>query len=505
MTNPTWRGIEIDPALLENYGWYVDTITVDGVSYKRLIGYQVAGLSEMAQYMSAAGGAIPSLRYNWSTTTTDADPGAGYVRPNNATISSVTYLYASKTDDGGATVTSILNLIDDSTSTVKARLRIAHRTDPTKWATFTVSSAVVDASGYVKIPVAYVAGSGTFSLDDDIAIGFVATGDIGSVGPSGNNKVCEGGVAGGTANAPTLTSSPAFGGTRGEVVVFTTGASANTAAVTATVNGVSQALRKNGSALVAGDLAATTTYAFVSDGTYLHMFGSTAAGGGSGGGSLPSDLTTQYYSLTSSKTSALTAVGSGNQTLVYGFEIPNTHSSSSVLVDLFLWDNSAGVEVQLLQDFPIGVGDTLVLGSVEPLFVLDQSDEIRLNIGSTGSAEASFFVKTRTAASDYTMGAKVLTTSLVSQLPAIASGTARVVSCLVGNYLSTGASANANAYAYNGSANKAQFVNSPIGAYSLFQTVADGLGPTLPTGGEWRMSASASSSLAAVTVAKLGS
>lgn len=181
MTNPTWDGIEIDYTDLQNYGWYRTNITVGGTEYPLLTGYQVAGLREMDTRLAAAGGSVPSIRYAWDTGTTDADPGTGEVRGNNATIASITTIYASTTDAGGASVSAIIDTWDDSTSTVKGRLRLAHRTDATKWAEFTIS-AVTSATGYRKLTVAYVAGSGALSAADPVALGFVRTGDKGDTG-----------------------------------------------------------------------------------------------------------------------------------------------------------------------------------------------------------------------------------------------------------------------------------------------------------------------------------
>lgn len=181
MTNPTWDGIEIDYTLLPNYGWYRTNITVGGESYPLLVGYQVAGLREMDARLVATGGSVPSIRYAWDTETTDADPGAGELRGNNATIASITQLYVSTADAAGVAVSAILDTWDDSTSTVKGRLRLAHRTDATKWAEFTLS-AVTSATGYRKLTVAYVAGSGTLSAADPVALGFVRTGDKGDTG-----------------------------------------------------------------------------------------------------------------------------------------------------------------------------------------------------------------------------------------------------------------------------------------------------------------------------------
>lgn len=174
------------------YDWYNVTITVGGSSYRMLHGYMVAGLLEMdaklataGAYASAAGGAVPAIRYAWDAGTADADPGNGEVRANNSTLSSTTELYLSTADADGADVAAIIGLFDDSTSATKGILRLAHRTDTTKWATFTVSGSVVSAVGYRKVTVAYVAGSGALSAADPVVIGFTQTGGKGDAGDAG--------------------------------------------------------------------------------------------------------------------------------------------------------------------------------------------------------------------------------------------------------------------------------------------------------------------------------
>ena len=193
MSNPIWDGIEIDWDALQNYGWYTSRITVGGETYPLWVGYQVAGLREMdsklaeADTIAAAGGAaVPSIRYTWDTGTTDADPGTGDVRANHATLASATEIYVSTTDAGSADVSAILATWDDSTSSTKGMLRIAHRTDPTKWVEYAVTGAITSASGYRKIPVTYVGGPGGFTAADAVALGVSRTGDKGEKGDTGS-------------------------------------------------------------------------------------------------------------------------------------------------------------------------------------------------------------------------------------------------------------------------------------------------------------------------------
>lgn len=124
-----------------------------------------------------------TIPYTFSTTTTDSDPGAGTLRLGSATQNAATVIRADLADSSGATVTTILDALDDSTSTVKGFLRLTAVGDGTKWLLFTVS-AVATPTGYRNITVAPVAWSAAspFADGDAIALTFVSTGDKGDTG-----------------------------------------------------------------------------------------------------------------------------------------------------------------------------------------------------------------------------------------------------------------------------------------------------------------------------------
>lgn len=103
---------------------------------------------------------LPSgLRFTFSTTTTDADPGAGIVRFNSATISSVTEIYVDNVEFGATDISAILDLLDDPTATASALLMFVGELDPTDFAFFKVTGAVTDETGYRKIIVSGGVGS----------------------------------------------------------------------------------------------------------------------------------------------------------------------------------------------------------------------------------------------------------------------------------------------------------------------------------------------------------
>jgi len=105
----------------------------------------------------AAGTGIDGgLRFTFSTSTTDADPGTGVVRYNSATVTAVTSLFVDLTDVNG---TPILNILDSfNPANGGGTIWLTGKTSNQVNA-FTVNGALTDGSGYRKIPVVHVSGS----------------------------------------------------------------------------------------------------------------------------------------------------------------------------------------------------------------------------------------------------------------------------------------------------------------------------------------------------------
>ncbi len=109
----------------------------------------------------AAATSLAALGYTFSATTTDADPGNGTLRLNNASAASATAAYIDNLDAGGATVSGILDAFDDSTNPIKGQLTLRSKASAAISYVYNVSGAVVDGSGYRKLTLAYVSGAGT--------------------------------------------------------------------------------------------------------------------------------------------------------------------------------------------------------------------------------------------------------------------------------------------------------------------------------------------------------
>jgi hypothetical protein len=120
-----------------------------------------------------AEGAI-AVRYTFSTTTTDSDPGAGILRLSNATQYLAVTARCDLLDVAGADVTAALALIGDQSGTTKGYLRIQKTDDPTKWLLATVS-AIASPAGYRNITIANISKSANspFADGDPVTLVFV--------------------------------------------------------------------------------------------------------------------------------------------------------------------------------------------------------------------------------------------------------------------------------------------------------------------------------------------
>jgi len=127
--------------------------------------------------LSAAQLAVFGFPFQWDTGTTAADPGAGRVRTNNATIASSTAMYISTTDGWGVDISGIFaafgsgNILTFSKVGAQAT-RIVFR----------LTSTPVAGSGYYTLAGTVVSSNGTFTANDQFAFEYSS----GSQGPTGD-------------------------------------------------------------------------------------------------------------------------------------------------------------------------------------------------------------------------------------------------------------------------------------------------------------------------------
>jgi hypothetical protein len=153
----------------------------------KTLGFDSSGnLTTVADFLPAGG---DSAMFQYSTTTTDADPGAGEIAFNNGTYASATEIYIDDADAHGASTATDVQSWGSSTSTIKGFLHIVDINDSSTYARFKITAAVTDASGYNKITVAHLASNNTFSAADELSVHFTRTGlkgDTGSTGATGS-------------------------------------------------------------------------------------------------------------------------------------------------------------------------------------------------------------------------------------------------------------------------------------------------------------------------------
>tara|TARA_R110001583_G_scaffold42249_3_gene134288 strand:+ start:82 stop:2136 length:2055 start_codon:yes stop_codon:yes gene_type:complete len=116
-----------------------------------------------------------SMQY--STTTTDSDPGAGFIRLNNTSLNSATIMYVDDSD-GTTDISAWVQSWDNSSSGSKGFITLSgNPNSASPLVIFKVNGAVTDASGYTKIPVAYVSGSTSITNSAEISVQFSPAGD----------------------------------------------------------------------------------------------------------------------------------------------------------------------------------------------------------------------------------------------------------------------------------------------------------------------------------------
>ena len=148
----------------------------------KALGFDSTGnvLTTVADFLPAGG---DSAMFQYSTTTADADPGAGKFRLNNATISSASEMYIDDLEFNGTDVSAWVQSWDDvsGNDTNRGRIRISKANTLDTWMVFKVTGAITDASGYTKVSLVYIDTAGTFANDDKVFISFTASGEDGAI------------------------------------------------------------------------------------------------------------------------------------------------------------------------------------------------------------------------------------------------------------------------------------------------------------------------------------
>ena len=136
---------------------------------------------------TGAQGASVGTALLWDSDTSDADSGNGKIFGNHGTVASISQLYIDDLDSAGTNIEAWIATMDDSTTTaVRGTITIVKTTAQAQMAVFTVTSAVVDGTGYWKIPCTHVMSNvGSLADGDAVTVTFTRTGNIGATGATG--------------------------------------------------------------------------------------------------------------------------------------------------------------------------------------------------------------------------------------------------------------------------------------------------------------------------------
>ncbi len=154
--------------------------------------------------------AAAAFAYTFSTTTADADPGAGVMRLNNADPALATAAYIDNSDADAVAVSALIDEWDDSTNTIKGTLTLRDRANAATRRTYNVTGSVVDGTGYRKVTLVYVGGAGALANAANLLLVFDRTGDKGANGAGAGDVV---GPASVTDDLPAI-----FDGTTGKLI-----------------------------------------------------------------------------------------------------------------------------------------------------------------------------------------------------------------------------------------------------------------------------------------------
>jgi microcystin-dependent protein len=114
--------------------------------------------------------------YVFDSATSAADPGAGQLRLNNATLASATAMYISETGANAEPLGAYLNTFDDSMAVVKGRLHFYKIGAVGTFAIYSLTGSVTDSGDYKTLTLSHITSNGTFSDGDDISLLYYANG-----------------------------------------------------------------------------------------------------------------------------------------------------------------------------------------------------------------------------------------------------------------------------------------------------------------------------------------
>lgn len=141
-----------------------------------------------------------AFSYIYSNNTVDSDPGVGYLKFNNVSLSAVTQMYINKTDRYQANIIAVTSSIDSSMTSPKGYITAGDELNPDQTKVqFSITGASTDAGTYFKFPVTFVTGNAAISTATLNMVAILAkTESITNIGTSPGAPTIETGGVGGT-------------------------------------------------------------------------------------------------------------------------------------------------------------------------------------------------------------------------------------------------------------------------------------------------------------------
>ena len=120
----------------------------------------------------------------YSSTTSAADPGDGYIRLSSTTLSSVTAAYIDDLNVFGTDVSGWIASLDDSSATNKAVFKVMSKTDPSVFGMYYLTAAT-DSTGYWTLTLTHISSNGTLTNGETVSVTGQIIGDAGDIaGPA---------------------------------------------------------------------------------------------------------------------------------------------------------------------------------------------------------------------------------------------------------------------------------------------------------------------------------
>ena len=121
---------------------------------------------------------VPHQQYRQAYS--DADPGTGRFRLNNATLANVTEGYFSAEGLEGSALGGLFDSYDESTSTTKGTLYLLSLDNPANWAVYRLTAVATGGAGsYRKLTLSHIGSEGAWTQDEEFAHYFLSSGDVG--------------------------------------------------------------------------------------------------------------------------------------------------------------------------------------------------------------------------------------------------------------------------------------------------------------------------------------